>query len=134
MREIPKMKAMRKENVVGWFEIYVDDMDRAKAFYSKVFKLGEFMDLSDPDWQMFAFPWVENAPFAAGALSKAKGMKAGKGGTVVYFNCDDCALEESRVVESGGKVLKPKFSIGQYGFISIVEDTEGNMIGLNSKK
>ncbi len=125
---------MKDSNVVGWFEIYVDDMERAKAFYSSVFQFGEFMDLSDPVWQMFAFPWVENGKFAAGALSKAKGMKAGKGGTVVYFNCDDCAIEESRVAENGGKVLKTKFSIGEYGFISIIEDSEGNMIGLNSEK
>lgn len=124
---------MIKQNVVGWFEIYVDDMERAKEFYTNVFRFGEFMDLSDPDWQMFAFPWVEKGEFAAGALSKAKGMKAGKGGTVVYFNCENCALEESRVAENGGKVLKPKFSIGEYGFISVIEDSEGNMIGLSSK-
>ena len=125
---------MRDTNVVGWFEIYVEDMDRAKNFYSKVFQFGEFMDLSDPDWEMFAFPWVEKGEFAAGALSKAKGMKPGKGGTVVYFNCEDCAIEEARVVESGGKVLKSKFSIGDYGFVAIAEDSEGNMIGLSSKK
>ena len=29
-------------NPVGWFEIYVEDMDRAKAFYEAVFD--EFAD------------------------------------------------------------------------------------------
>ena len=55
-------------------------------------------------------------------------------GTIVYFTCEDCAVEEKRVVPNGGKVMKSKFSIGQYGFISLVTDTEGNMIGLHSTK
>lgn len=125
---------MRETNVVGWFEIYVEDMDRAKDFYSNVFQYGEYMNLSDDKWKMFAFPWVMNGEFASGALAKAEGMKPGKGGTVVYFNCDDCAVEESRVVENGGKIIRSKFGIGEYGFVALVEDTEGNLIGLHSKK
>jgi hypothetical protein len=41
-------------------------------------------------------------------------------------------VEESRVVGAGGTIFKTKFSIGQYGFIALVTDTEGNMIGLHS--
>jgi hypothetical protein len=48
--------------------------------------------------------------------------------------CDDCAVEEGRVKTSGGKVEKAKMSIGEYGFISLVVDTEGNMFGLHSMK
>jgi len=124
---------MNKQNVVGWFEIYVEDMERAKDFYTHVFQYGEYMDLSDPKVQMFAFPWVMNGEFASGALTKAEGMSPGKGGTVVYFNCDDCAVEESRVAENGGKVFRSKFAIGEYGFVALAEDSEGNLIGLHSK-
>jgi len=52
--------------------------------------------------------------------------------TVVYFACEDCAIEESRVEKAGGRIFKKKYSIGQYGFISLVYDTEGTMIGLYS--
>ena len=38
------------------------------------------------------------------------------------------------VEKSGGKVLKEKFSIGNYGFCGICEDTEGNTIGFHSMK
>jgi len=55
-------------------------------------------------------------------------------GTVVYFACEDCAVEEARVQRAGGHVIRPKMSIGQYGAISLVVDTEGNMIGLHSMK
>lgn len=41
-------------------------------------------------------------------------------------------MEAGRAAEHGGKVVKEKFSIGQYGFIAFVEDTEGNVIGLHS--
>ena len=34
----------------------------------------------------------------------------------------------------GGKVMKEKVAIGQYGFIALVIDTEGNMIDLHSMK
>jgi uncharacterized protein len=48
------------------------------------------------------------------------------------FSCDDCAVEASRAGQNGGRVQKPKESIGQYGFIALVYDTEGNLIGLHS--
>jgi predicted enzyme related to lactoylglutathione lyase len=35
-------------------------------------------------------------------------------------------------VAAGGRIQKPRMSIGQYGFISLVVDTEGNMLGLHS--
>jgi predicted enzyme related to lactoylglutathione lyase len=61
-------------------------------------------------------------------------MKPGTGGTLVYFACEDCANEASRVVDAGGQVLQQKFQIGEHGFCSIVMDTEGNTIGLHSMK
>jgi predicted enzyme related to lactoylglutathione lyase len=60
------------------------------------------------------------------------GGSSGGNSTLVYFGCDDCAVEEARVASAGGRVERPKMSIGEYGFISLVVDTEGNMIGLYS--
>ena len=54
--------------------------------------------------------------------------------TIIYFSLVDCAVEEARAAEHGGTVVKPKMAIGDYGFISLVLDTEGNMIGLHSMK
>lgn len=65
---------------------------------------------------------------------KTESMRPGTGGTLVYFACEDCSVEESRVEAAGGRVLQPKMSIGEYGFCSIVMDTEGNSIGLHSMK
>jgi predicted enzyme related to lactoylglutathione lyase len=58
----------------------------------------------------------------------------GDAGTLVYFSCADCAVEAARAVQHGGRIFKTKFSIGQYGFISLVFDTEGTLVGLHSMK
>ncbi|MEC7468474.1 MAG: VOC family protein, partial [Pseudomonadota bacterium] len=47
---------------------------------------------------------------------------------------EDCATEASRVVEAGGVLEREKFAIGEYGFVSLAKDTEGNVIGLHSLK
>ena len=124
-----------KANPVVWFEIYVQDMPRSKAFYEKV--LGGSLtrlDSPDPDIEMWAFPMEQNAAGAGGALAKMKGVPSGANSTMVYFGCEDCAVEAARVSGAGGKMMKEKFSIGPYGFIAIGTDPEGNAFGLHSMK
>lgn len=122
-------------NPVGWFEIYVSDMPKSKSFYESVFqvkltKLGP----NDPNFEMWAFPGGSEAGGANGTICKMNGVKPGNNSTIVYFSCADCANEEKRVLEFGGKVHKSKESIGEFGFISLVYDIEGNMFGLHSMK
>jgi predicted enzyme related to lactoylglutathione lyase len=120
-----------KRNIVGWFEIYVQDIDRAKAFYQKTFEV-TLEPLESPDMELWAFPMQPDSPGCPGALVKMNGKDSGIGGTIVYFVCADCAEEASRAAQNGGKIEKEKMSIGQYGFIALVLDPEGNMIGLHS--
>ena len=123
-----------KRNAVGWFEIYVQDMERAKQFYEAILDVElTKLDAPTPELEMFAFPMDMEAGGASGAIVKMKDCPSGGMGTLVYFSCADCAVEESRVEAAGGKICRPKMSIGQYGFISLVMDTEGNMIGLHSR-
>lgn len=71
-------------------------------------------------------------PGAAGAIVKMTGVSSGGNSTLIYFGCEDCAVEEARVKTAGGKIQQPKMSIGEYGFISLVFDTDNNIIGLHS--
>jgi hypothetical protein len=126
---------MIANNVVGWFEIYVSDMERARAFYNVVFgkELQPLPTLGEVDCEMWAFPWTEGAPGAAGALVKhALRPPARAAGTIVYFACQDVAQEASRAEAAGGKLIMPRTAIGSYGFIALVVDTEGNTVGLHS--
>jgi uncharacterized protein len=120
-------------NPVGWFEIYVQDMERAKAFYQKTFEV-TLEHLPSPDVELWAFPMQSDKPGAAGALARMKGKDSVAGGTIVYFSCADCSVEAARARKNGGRIERAKFSIGQYGFIALISDTEGNMIGLHSMK
>ena len=123
---------MTQHNPVGWFEIYVQDMSRARGFYEAVLATS-LQQLPSPEIEMWAFPRKSEAPGASGALVKAPGVPSG-GSTLVYFSCDDCSVEGARVAGAGGKVHRDKMSIGPYGFIVLAVDTDGNMFGLHSMK
>jgi uncharacterized protein len=119
-----------KPNPIVWCEIYVQDMDRAKQFYETVFEM-KLEKLESPEIEMWAFPMAMESVGASGALVKMDGVKSGGSSTIPYFHCDEVAVELERVVTAGGKIHTPKESIGQYGFMALVVDTEGNMIGLH---
>ncbi len=121
-------------NPVGWFEIYVDDIDRAKNFYENVLST-TLQPLPSPEGdvvQMIAFPMDPEASGSSGALVKMGEDRPQGNAVIIYFTCDDCSVEGSRVIANGGSIFKEKFSIGDYGFIVLANDTEGNMFGLHS--
>lgn len=129
---------MTKMNAIGWFDIYVNDMDRAVEFYQTVLDV-KLAPMGDPTGEstMMSFPMNDDSMGqygALGALVKQEGSKPGPGGTMIYFNSADCSIEEARIKKAGGKVIKSKFSIGEFGFVALAQDTEGNMFGFNSTK
>ena len=120
-----------ERNPVGWFEIYVQDMDRARQFYEVV--LGTALaPLGPTEMQMLAFPGGPDLAGSAGALVKAQGVASGGNSVMVYFSCADCAINGGRVAGAGGRVVRDKMSIGEYGFIVLATDPDGNMFGLHS--
>ncbi|HXJ42061.1 MAG TPA: VOC family protein [Bryobacteraceae bacterium] len=120
-------------NPVGWFEIYVQDTNRAKKFYETVLEK-KLEKLGAGDLEMWAFPMQPHGEGASGALVKMEGVSSGGNSTIVYFMSQDCAVEAGRIASAGGRIFKEKFSIGQYGFIVLATDTEGNMFGIHSMK
>jgi uncharacterized protein len=120
-------------NPVGWFEIYVQDMERAKKFYEAMLRT-KLNKLNSKVPELWAFPQSLESYGAPGALVKMEGVPSGRNSTLVYFSCEDCAVELKRAVDAGGRIQKEKFSIGEYGFIALAFDTEGNMFGLHSMK
>lgn len=128
---------MKAKNPVVWFEIYVDDLKRAKKFYEQVLDL-KLSELPTPDdvkdeMEMMAFPMEMEQDGASGALVKMKDFEAGGNSTIVYFRSEDCAIEEVKIKNAGGKVFKSKQSLGEYGFMVLASDSEGNMFGIHSQ-
>jgi uncharacterized protein len=121
------------KNPVGWFEIYVSEMERAKAFYRDVFA-ADFTRLPNLSAEVQAFTMNPEGYGASGALVHMPGFTVGSNSVIVYFNCLDCSVTAARAVVAGGRLQKPKTSIGPHGFIALVYDTEGNLIGLHSRQ
>jgi len=120
-------------NPVGWFEIPVRDLDRAKTFYQTVF---EFEDMPVHDMgplRMAWFPWKQDGIGAPGALCHGEWYEPSQAGTLVYLTAPDIDACLARAAENGGKVIQSKKSIGEYGFVGFMEDCEGNRVGLHSR-
>ncbi len=123
---------MKNVNPVCWFDINVANLERAKKFYEMVFNI-KLVDLPIEWGKQSTFPFDNEGSNATGALVEKEDYVANNNNTVVYFSSDDCVTEEARVENAGGKIIRPKMSIGEFGFISILQDTEGNTIGLHSR-
>jgi predicted enzyme related to lactoylglutathione lyase len=119
------------KNPINWFEIYVQDMGRAKAFYETVFDV-QLERLEHTEFEMWAFAMDQDTYGAAGALIKIPGYPSGNNSTAVYFHCEDCGATAERAARAGGRIETPKKSVGPYGHIALVIDPEGNIIGLHS--
>jgi len=118
-------------NPVGWFEIYVQDMPRARKFYETV--LGTTLSrLPSGDLEMWSFAGGPDQPGCTGALVHMAGVASGGNSIIVYFSCADCATEGGRVAGAGGRIHRDKTPIGEYGFIVLARDPDGNMFGLHS--
>ena len=121
-------------NPVGWFEIYVDDLERARRFYTAVMERSLSPAPTDGTFEALEFQGQMPSSGAMGALMKHPMRKPSHEGTMVYFSCDDCGKTAELASQHGGQIFKPKWSIGEHGFIAIIGDTEGNAIGLHSFK
>lgn len=124
-----------ERNMIGWFEVPVTNMERAKKFYDTVFdisiavhELGDFI--------MGWFPMSSDKPGATGSLVQHSMYTPSEThGVLIYFSCKDLALELSRVVSAGGQVLQEKTEIGDgHGFMGLIKDTEGNRIAVHSNQ
>jgi predicted enzyme related to lactoylglutathione lyase len=124
---------MANVNPVGWFDIHVSNFDRAKKFYQTVFNV-QLVDLPIEWGKQAVFPFSPESPNISGALVEKPDMKPSANTTVIYFETEDCANEEKRIEQAGGKILQPKMHIGEFGYISMFLDSEGNTVGLHSRK
>ena len=119
--------------MVGWFEIPVNDMNRAKTFYETVFNI----DVKEVDFgglKMGWFPDNNGAYGATGTLIKQESYVPSQDGTLVYFMSENVQNELDRIEDAGGKIYQGKTKISEdHGYMGVFIDTEGNRVALHSK-
>jgi hypothetical protein len=122
---------MSGNNVVAWFEIPSSNLDRAVAFYEKIFAKTMKRETMGPI-QMAVFPYEQ--PGVSGAVVSGGPYRPGDNkGTVIYLDCDgqlDAVL--SRVASAGGEIALGKTVLPGMGAYAHILDTEGNRVGLHS--
>ncbi len=125
-----------KRNMVGWFEIPVMDMERAKIFYETVFQIK--IQLQDFDGtKMGWFPMEQDKPGAAGSLIQNKDWyrPSNSDGVLVYFSSANVDNELGRIEAAGGEIMQSKTQISpDIGYMALFTDTEGNRIALHSRQ
>jgi predicted enzyme related to lactoylglutathione lyase len=118
----------KKSNPVVYFEIPVNNMDRAINFYKAVFHFEFDKEIIDGN-EMALFPFTEGSSGISGALAKGEIYKPTKDGIVIYFKTDSIDETLNLALANGGQILYPKTDNG-IGFVAEFEDTEGNRIAL----
>jgi hypothetical protein len=120
-------------NAINWFEIPAKDFARAKEFYETI--LGEpITEMPHPQFKYGMLP-ADMQDGIGGGLVQGEGYEPSDKGTLVYLNGgEDLSVALSKVEKAGGKIVLPKTSIGQNGFMAHFLDTEGNKIALHSMK
>ncbi len=121
-------------NALNWFEIPALDIERSKKFYETIFAI-KMEPLSMEGYEMAMFPSEPESGKASGAVVKSDQHVPSMTGTLVYLNANpnmDNVL--ARVEAAGGKISLPKTSIGEFGNMAFIMDTEGNNIGIHSNE
>lgn len=120
-----------RTNAVNWFEICAADFARARRFYEMA--LGETLTESPIDGGKMAMFNFDMEAGVGGAVTKMDAPAATGTRTIVYLNVEgqlDAVL--GRVASAGGRIVQPRMAIPPHGFIALIEDTEGNVVGLHS--
>ena len=122
------------KNAINWFEIPVKDFSRAKKFYEALYGV-PVNEMPHPSLKYGLLPSDMQNGGVGGGLVQGEGFEPGDKGPLIYLNGgEDLSVPLSKIEEAGGKILMPKTSIGQNGFMAQFMDTEGNRIALHSMK
>src|SRR5271169_4924794 len=120
---------------IAYFEIPADNVDRAKHFYHSLlgWKIEPTQIPMDPAMtKTMQYQDVMTGEPKEGTLSMGGMYKRQMPGTPIvnYVIVEDIDKIIAKVEKLGGKIVMPKMEIKSVGLTVIIQDTEGNVIGL----
>ncbi|MBL7129675.1 MAG: VOC family protein [Ignavibacteria bacterium] len=121
---------MAAKNSIGWFEIYVSDIEKAKDFYGDLFEWQfKLLEGFEPEYTTI----FTGEDSVGGGFMKSSSKQEGQS-VVIYIDVEDVAKSLKKVEEKGGKIEKPKTLISATsGYYGLFRDLDNNLIGLWSE-
>ncbi|PCI29411.1 glyoxalase [Candidatus Wolfebacteria bacterium] len=123
------------KHLISWASIPSSDFDRAVNFYSAV--TGKSLEVKGEGDQRMATSLAESdfkENIVGFGVTADPTITPGPSGPRLYLAIEDMEGFLGRVDEAGGKIITPKSAMGEMGFWGLIEDSEGNQIGLHSTK
>lgn len=130
-------KLSADNNALTWFEIPVEDIQRAQKFYETILDIKLETVKGNPAEETLFFPRKPDTIMAtsgilSGALVKSERMKPGQDGPLIYLNASPSIQNVLDKVEAaGGKIVAPVTKISA-GLIAVFIDSEGNKLALHA--
>ena len=120
---------------LAYFEIPADNVDRAKRFYHALlgWKIEPTRTPMDPATvASMQYQDISTGEAQEGTLNMGGMYKRQMQGTPIinYVMVEDIDIVLAKVEKLGGKIVLPKMEVKSVGLTAIIQDTEGNAIGL----
>ena len=121
---------------VIFFEIPADNPSRAREFYTSSFgwKMNEipqmhFTQIGTVEADRLGVRGTPKEPGAinGGMVERQRGLVENP---LIYIGVKNIDEALVAVEKNGGKIVKPKSPVGNFGFAAYFKDSEGNVIGL----
>ena len=118
-----------EKNIAVWFDIPVEDLDRACEFYGAV----TARSAQQVEFDGMKFAVLDHKDGNGGCLVPGKEMISSTGGILVYLNVNGRIQDAvAKAEDAGGTILQAIHNIGPHGFRAIILDSEGNRLALHS--
>lgn len=119
---------------IAYFEIPADNVDRAKKFYHDLlgWKIEPTKTMGDPaKMKAMQYQDVITGDAKEGTISMGGMYKRQMTEQIInYVMVDDLDKVIAKLAKLGGKIVVPKMEIKGVGWTVIIQDTEGNTLGL----
>jgi predicted enzyme related to lactoylglutathione lyase len=120
------------KNAISWFEIPTLNLDAAQTFYGSVLGCSMRREAMGPS-EGAMFPY-EGEGIGGALICGHSARRPSSGGTLIYLDCSpslDAAL--ARAASSGAKLVLPRQALPPgMGFIALMQDLDGNTVGLHA--
>jgi predicted enzyme related to lactoylglutathione lyase len=116
---------------VNWNELASDDLERAKAFYSRNFGF-EFADRM-PMGPMGDYWFIDHGGQRLGGMLQKLPQNPGNG-WLFYFGVDSVLAAHRAIVAGGGHVLREPHEVPGGGWITVASDPQGAVFGITGPK